>query len=120
MDKFPDAMVFATGSTKARTRLYRIGISNNLSQIEEDFDLYGLVGDSWYAFQKQTEFDAFLVAKKKKQLYGMRQAKNRGKKPSVIKVDKDLDNYLNKGLFKEKVDKANQVLKTVGLPKFSK
>jgi hypothetical protein len=28
-DKFPDAMVFATGSTKARTRLYRIGISNS-------------------------------------------------------------------------------------------
>jgi hypothetical protein len=65
MDKFPDAMVFATGSTKARTRLYRIGISNNLSLIEEDFQVFGLVGNSWQPFQKQTEVDAFLVLKKK-------------------------------------------------------
>jgi hypothetical protein len=50
----------------------------------------------------------------------MKQAKHTNKKPKVIKVDKDLDKYLNKGLFKEKVDKANEVLKTVGLPKFSK
>ncbi len=42
MDKFPDAMVFAAGSTKARTPLYRIGISNNLAEIEEDYEVYGL------------------------------------------------------------------------------
>jgi len=54
-----------TGSTKARTRLYRIGISNNLSEIEEDVEVYGLVGDKWQPFQKQTEFDGFLVLKKK-------------------------------------------------------
>ncbi len=50
----------------------------------------------------------------------MKQAKNIDKKPTIIKVDKRLDNYLDKGLFKDKVDKANHVLKTVGLPKFSK
>lgn len=49
----------------------------------------------------------------------MKKAKNSGKKHIVIKVDKNLDKYLDKGLFKEKVDKANQVLKNVGLPKFS-
>ncbi len=50
----------------------------------------------------------------------MKQTKSTDKKPTVIKVDKNLDKYLNKGLFKDKVDKANEVLKTVGLPKFSK
>ena len=50
----------------------------------------------------------------------MKEAKKIDKKPKVIKVDKNLDNYLNKGLFKDKVDKANEVLRTVGLPKFSK
>ena len=34
-DKFPEAMVFASGNTKARTRLYRIGITNNLEMIEK-------------------------------------------------------------------------------------
>jgi hypothetical protein len=42
------------------------------------------------------------------------------KKPVIIKVDKKLDKYLSKGLFKEKVDKANHILKTVGIPKFAK
>ena len=65
MDKFPDAMVFATGSTKARTRLYRMGISHNLSDIEADFEVFGLVDNSWQPFQKHTEFDGFLVLKKK-------------------------------------------------------
>ena len=50
----------------------------------------------------------------------MKQAKNNSKKTTVSKVDKNLDRYLEKGLFKEKIDKANQILKTVGLPKFSK
>lgn len=37
-------------------------------------------------------------------------------KPAVRKIDKNLDKYLEKGLFKEKVDRANEVLKTIGLP----
>lgn len=36
-ERYPTATVFATGSTTARTRLYRIGISNNLRDIEQDF-----------------------------------------------------------------------------------
>ncbi len=39
--------------------------------------------------------------------------------PTILKVDKTLDKYLKKNLFKEKIDKANQVLKTVGLPNFA-
>ena len=49
----------------------------------------------------------------------MKNAKKESKKPTIIKVDKNLDKYLKKDLFKEKVDKANEVLKNVGLPKFS-
>src|SRR5687767_7126552 len=37
MSKYPDAWIYATGSCKARTRLYRIGISNNLAEILQDF-----------------------------------------------------------------------------------
>jgi hypothetical protein len=65
-EQFPDAMIFATGSTKARTRLYRIGITNNLAEIEKDFEIFGLIGEEWHNFQKQTNFDAFLVKRKKK------------------------------------------------------
>jgi hypothetical protein len=49
----------------------------------------------------------------------MNRTENKGKKPAIVKVDKNLDKYLTQDLFKEKVEKANHVLKTVGLPKFS-
>jgi hypothetical protein len=50
----------------------------------------------------------------------MKRVKNKDKMPTILKVDKTLDKYLKKNLFKEKVDKANQVLKTAGIPNFSK
>ena len=50
----------------------------------------------------------------------MKQEKNTVKKPTIIKVDKTLDRYVDKDAFKEKVNKANHILKTVGLPKFEK
>lgn len=65
MEKYPDAMVFAMGSTKARTRLYRIGIANNLAEIQRDFDIYGLCQDGWRSFEKETEYSAFLVTTKR-------------------------------------------------------
>ncbi len=64
-DKLPEAMVFVTGSSKERTRLYRIGITNHLEEIQEDFEVFGLVGRDWYPFQKQKEFEAFLVKRKR-------------------------------------------------------
>ena len=40
-DKYPDAFVYASGSTKSRTRLYRMGITKYYDQMESDFYLYG-------------------------------------------------------------------------------
>ena len=60
-------MIFVTGSTKARTRLYRMGISNNLEDLKGDFEIFVLVGEKdWQPFQKHIEFEAFLVKRKKK------------------------------------------------------
>lgn len=41
---------------------------------------------------------------------------NKSKLP-VVKVDKTLGKYKDKVLFKEKVEKANETLKNIGLPK---
>lgn len=56
--------IYATGSSKARTRLYRIGISNNLAEILQDFDIYGLMNGEWYEFKKNIAYDAFLIRRK--------------------------------------------------------
>ena len=66
-NKFPEAMIFAIGSTKARTRLYRIGITNNIDSIRPDFEVFGLTKEKeWVLFETKKEFDAFLVKRKKK------------------------------------------------------
>lgn len=60
----PGAIVIATGSSKARTRLYRMGITNNLEEIEKDFIVFGLSENGWEPFGKNITYDAFLVRRK--------------------------------------------------------
>ena len=63
-DSHPGAIIIATGSTEARTRLYRIGISNNLEAIETDFIIFGLKETDWEPFRKNVTYGAFLVRRK--------------------------------------------------------
>lgn len=63
-DKHKNAMVYATGSTKSRTRLYRIGISKYLDEVQQDFIIYGEIRNSWHEFEKDVEYNAFLVLRK--------------------------------------------------------
>jgi len=37
----------------------------------------------------------------------------------VVRIDKSLEKFKEIPLFQDKVDKANEMLRTVGLPKFS-
>ena len=38
-------------------------------------------------------------------------------KKQIIRIDNSLEKYKTMPIFQEKVDKANEVLRTVGLPK---
>jgi hypothetical protein len=64
-EKYPDVWIIAAGSTSARTRLYRMGISNNLAEIAEDFLVYGYTqkGD-WEEFTINKHYEAFLITRK--------------------------------------------------------
>lgn len=61
IDKHKDAMVYATGTTKSRTRLYRMGINKYLDEIKQDFEIYGELETGWEEFRKDVEYEAFLV-----------------------------------------------------------
>lgn len=63
-DKYPDAFVYATGSTSARTRLYRIGISRFYDEMIEDFELYGQAGNEFHAFEVGKKYSGFLAQRK--------------------------------------------------------
>jgi hypothetical protein len=64
MDNHYGVTVIATGSTQARTRLYRMGIANNLKIIEKDFVILGLTDVDWEPFRKNITYGAFLVRRK--------------------------------------------------------
>ena len=64
-DKHPGTWIHAKGSNIARTRLYRIGITNNLLEIKKDFEVYGLKDNQWHSFQKHVDNEAFLITRKK-------------------------------------------------------
>jgi hypothetical protein len=63
-DKRPEAWVYATGSTRSRTRLYRMGLTKYLDEILEDFDLYGQKEGEWQVFEKGVEYVAFLAQRR--------------------------------------------------------
>ena len=63
-EKYPQCFIYAAGSTKARTRLYRMGIANNLAEITVDFVVYGFCDNGWEIFERGKEYEAFLIKKK--------------------------------------------------------
>ncbi len=63
-DTRPDAWIYAAGSTKSRTRLYRMGLSKYLEAMQNDFEVYGLRNQEWEIFVKGIEYEAFLAKRK--------------------------------------------------------
>lgn len=63
--KPPDFYMFATGSNDVRTRLYRMGVSNNIEELKKDFEVYGLKNENWEAFIIGEDYQGFLVKRKK-------------------------------------------------------
>jgi hypothetical protein len=62
----PNAFVFLVGSTPARTRLYRMGITKYFDKISNEFVIKGLQNNSWIPFEHNGKFIAFLVKRKSK------------------------------------------------------
>jgi ribonucleotide monophosphatase NagD (HAD superfamily) len=64
-NKYPEAYIVASGSTNVRTRLYRMGITNNLAEIKVDFVVYGFTEKgTWDEFEIGEDYEAFLITKK--------------------------------------------------------
>jgi hypothetical protein len=64
LDRNPEALVYATGSTPARTRLYRMGITRFYEEIQKDFFLFGRINKQFYEFEIGKEYEGFLAERK--------------------------------------------------------
>ena len=63
-DSKKDVWIYATGSTKARTRLYRMGVNKYLDEVQKDFNIFGMLEGEWHKFQKEVDYTAFVVRRK--------------------------------------------------------
>ena len=63
-ETYRETWVYATGSTKSRTRLYRMGISKYFDEVKMDFEVYGMLDGEWQEFEKGIDYTAFLVRRK--------------------------------------------------------
>ncbi len=61
---YPDAWIYATGSTETRTRLYRKGINKYFDIVKEDFDIMGEHQSEWEWYEKGKDYQAFAVHRK--------------------------------------------------------
>ncbi len=64
MEYHPGAIIFAEGSTPARTRLYQMGISENLTEIRQLFEVEGYYNGNWEPFRKDRNYHAFSIKAK--------------------------------------------------------
>jgi len=63
-DYYGNHFIYATGSTPVRTRLYQIEINGILNEISIDFDIYGVIGGVPHPFEKNVNYEAFLIKRK--------------------------------------------------------
>jgi len=64
-DKYPEAWVYATGSTNALTRLYRMGINKYFKEVETEFHIFGQLEKKWVSFESGINFEGYVVKRKK-------------------------------------------------------
>jgi len=64
MNTYGSFPVYAQGSTPSRTRLYQLSIANLLDEINKDFRVMGFRNNAWELFEKNVNYEAFLVEKK--------------------------------------------------------
>lgn len=67
-DHYPDKWVYFTGSTRERTRLYRMAITNNIEELSVDFEIAGTFTEKHrynnVPFEKGVNYFGFLVRRK--------------------------------------------------------
>lgn len=57
----PGAIIFASGSTAARNRLYRMSIVRYWDEINSRFIIRGSRNKKWQPFKKTANYDAFIL-----------------------------------------------------------
>jgi len=62
--EYPERWIYFKGSTRERTRLYRIAVGLNLEELSRKFEIYAFVQEELKPFTKNMEINSFLIKRK--------------------------------------------------------
>jgi hypothetical protein len=127
--KFEDAIIYAEGSNRARTRRYQIGINKLKNEIDELFHVYGKTCGRWERFQKSINYEAFLIMRiteyelilEEPKAHYMLTPKNNNDKTPVYPILKDREvvdmrDYRKEPFFVKKTEAAKKSMKECPVP----
>ncbi len=63
-DYFPDVIVYVKGNTRSRNRLDQMALNSNFIDIEPLLHVYGFINGDWQEFNRNVNYEAFLVLRK--------------------------------------------------------
>lgn len=63
-EEFPGVLVYLTGVTVSRTRLYQINISKFIELISKDFEVLGELENGFERFRKNINYSGFVIKQK--------------------------------------------------------
>lgn len=64
-NRFPERWIYFCGSTKERTRLYRMAVGLNLDELSKKFEIFAEMDNGEYVhFHKNMETSGFLIKRK--------------------------------------------------------
>jgi hypothetical protein len=64
LDKNPNVIIYAKGSTFSRTRLYQMGVSKYYHQMNEKYVIFGVKNDEVLPSEEGINYESFLVSLK--------------------------------------------------------
>src|SRR5262249_27679171 len=64
IEQRPHSIILIKGSTPSRVRIYQIGIASYWSHINERFEVLGKRNSRWTPFEKNVNYEEFVVFKK--------------------------------------------------------
>ncbi|WP_409014746.1 DUF6934 family protein [Dyadobacter aurulentus] len=65
LGKYPQRSVYFTGSTPARTRLYRVIISREFLEVTKYYEIYGVTKDNEEPFEPNKNYIGYIVKSKR-------------------------------------------------------
>lgn len=115
LKEYPDRWIYFRGSTRERTRLYRMAIGLHLEELSHKYEIYAQTNNGLIRFRKNVEIEAIVFKVKNLSICYMKQRviKTRSElfnREVTLVIDERLNKLIGTVQFPKKLEEANKSL----------